>query len=80
MKDLLDSLALAGEAKDRQAVLIIALTLITLAKAYNLRETGMDLSENNKQMICLSLLVHVDEEKQTCYELDFINEHYSNKL
>ena len=72
---MLENLKTARETKDQQAVLIIGLTVISLVKTYNLR----DLSDEQKHLICQALLVHPDEDKRTCFELDFINKHYSDK-
>ena len=76
---MLENLKTARETKDQQAVLIIGLTVISLVKTYSLRDIGLDLSDDQKHSICQALLVHPGEEKRTCFELDFINKHYSDK-
>ena len=77
MRRLIEHLTTAQLAKDRQTSFIIALTIVSLVKAFPVTE--INLSDNQQGSLCQALLIESTEGEKTCFEMEFIDKHYSKQ-
>ena len=77
LKHVMDSLITAQEAKDRQTSLVICLTLASIVKALSLYV--INLPEEQQRILCRAFLIQASEDGETCFEVEFIEKHYSKQ-
>ena len=77
LRRLIEHLTTAQQTKDRQTSFIIALTIVSLVKAFPITE--IHLSENQQGILCQAFLIELPEGEKTCFEMEFVDKHYSKQ-
>ena len=77
LRRLIEHLVTSQQANDRQTSFIIALTVASLVKAFPVTE--IELSDNQQRILCRALLIEASEDEKSCFEMEFIDKHYSKQ-
>ena len=77
LQHIVRMLQTSQEAKDRQTTFIICLTLASIVKALSVNE--INLTEEQQRILCQAFLIQASEDGSSCFEMEFIDKHYSKQ-